>query len=55
MFLARRHNTVRLLSYRMNPFLYESDISGYTDKGIFLPQESKFIIFSGYVRWSDLQ
>ena len=54
MFLARRKNKVRLLSFRMNPFLYESDVTGYTDKGIFLPQETKFIIFSGYVRWPDL-
>ena len=54
MFLARRNGTIRLISYRMNPFVYESDIHGKTDKGIFIPQESKFFIFSGFVAWPDL-
>ena len=54
MFLARRDNTIRLISYRMNPYLFEQDINGIKDKGIFIPQESKFIIFSGFVRWPDV-
>lgn len=42
------------MSYRINPFMYNSDLTGKKDQGIFIPQETQFIIFSGYVRWPDL-
>ena len=54
MFLARRNGLVRLMSFRMDPFTYEYDVTGRSDKGIFIPEESHFNIFSGFVKWPDL-
>ena len=54
MFLVRRNRTIRLVSFRMDPFTYAADLKGQTDKGIFIPEESKFILFSGFVRWPNV-
>ena len=54
MFIARRDGLLRLMSYKSNPWDYEKDIHGVSDKGIFRRKSSIFYLFSGVLGWPDL-
>ena len=53
MFLVRRNGFIRLISYNSDPWKYKKDETGISNKGIYLPLESKMILFSGVVAWPD--
>ena len=39
------------MSYKSNPWDYEKDIHGVSDKGIFRGKSSIFYLFSGVLGW----
>lgn len=51
MFLVRRDGMIRLMSYKSNPWDYEKDQDGLTDKGIFNVKSNVIYLFSGVVGW----
>ena len=51
MFLVRRDGMIRLMSYKSNPWDYEKDLDGLTDKGIFNVKSNIIYLFSGVVGW----
>ena len=53
MFLVRRDGLIRLMSYKSNPWDYEKDLEGITDKGIFNVKSNVIYLFSGILGWFD--
>ena len=51
MFLVKRDGMIRLMSYKSNPWDYEKDQDGLTDKGIFNVKSNIIYLFSGVVGW----
>ena len=47
MFIVKRDRVMRLMSYKSDPWDYEKDIHGISDKGIFKSKLSRLYLFSG--------
>ena len=54
MLIVRRDGLLRLMSYKTNPWEYEKDIHGISDKGIYTGKSSVFYLFNGVLGWPDV-
>lgn len=54
MFIVRKDGLFRLMSYKSNPWDFEKDIHGQSDKGIFTGKSNVFYLFNGVLGWPDM-